>query len=98
MKKTLCIAAAAILCGCAGMQSSTGSPGNGAMARSSAYYCSKERLNASGDRLECNWQPTAEEACRYGNSSVLQRSAMKGDPEPGGRCSTGQWLVMVAPR
>jgi hypothetical protein len=96
---SLAVAAAiAIVTGCAGVQTSTGGGGAAATARATSYYCAKERLNAVGDRLECNWQPTAEEACRFQNSSVLQRSAMSGDPQSGGRCSTGQWLVMVTPR
>jgi hypothetical protein len=100
MDKTAFAAAAAlaILPGCAGMQASTGSSGATASSRAAAYYCAKERLNTAGDRLECNWQPSAEEACRFYNSSVLQRSTMNADPQPGGRCSTGQWLVVVTPR
>ena len=100
MKTTAGVAAAAmvILAGCAGVQTSTSASGAASATRAASYYCAKERLNASGDRLECNWQPSAEEACRFQNSSVLQRANMTGDPQPGGRCSTGQWLVMVTPR
>ena len=99
--KTIAFAAAAamaILAGCAGVQTSTNGGSATAAAPATGYYCAKERLNTVGDRLECNWQPTAEDACRFHNSSALQRSAMTGDPQPGGRCSTGQWLVMVKPR
>lgn len=97
-KAFVAVSAIAMLAGCAGVQTSTGSSGATSMANAKGYYCAKERLNPSGDRLECNWQPTPEEACRFYNASTLQRSAMSGDPQPAGRCSSGQWLVMVTPR
>ena len=100
MKKIAGFAAAtmAILSGCSGLQSSTASSTPGASARASSYYCQQERLNTNGDRLECNWQPTAEEACRYANSMALTRSSVTGEPQQSGRCSSGQWLVKVTPR
>jgi len=91
------IAMMAILSGCSGLQSSTAPAAAGA-ARASSYYCQQERLNTNGDRLECNWQPSAEEACRFANSSTMARSSVTADPQPGGRCSSGQWLVKISPR
>jgi hypothetical protein len=99
MKSLHCIfalAAAALAAGCASPQASLGAAT--AATPSPAYYCSKERLNDNAGHLECNWQPTAEEACRFGNTRVLQRDAMAADPQPAGRCNTGQWLVKVMPR
>jgi hypothetical protein len=99
MKSLHCIfalASAALAAGCASPQASQGSAT--AAARSSAYYCSKERLNDNAGRLECNWQPTADEACKFGDTRVLQRDALAADPQPAGRCNTGQWLVKVTPR
>lgn len=100
MKKIagLAVATMAILSGCSGLQSSTASTAPGASARASGSYCQQERLNTNGDRLECNWQATAEEACRYSNSTTVMRSSVRSEPEPGGRCSSGQWLVKVTPR
>ncbi len=98
MKKALCIAAIALVAACAGPQASTESRAAAAGARAPAYYCAKERLNPHGDALECNWQPTADEACRFMKSSVLQRASLGSDPQPAGRCSTGEWLVRVSPR
>jgi hypothetical protein len=100
MKKIagITVATMAILSGCAGLQSSTASNAPGASARASSYYCQQERLNSNGDKLECNWQPTAEEACRFGNSSTMTRASVTGDPQQSGRCSSGQWLVKVTPR
>ncbi len=98
MKSLLCVlAAAALAAGCAVPQASMGITA-AAAARSSSYYCAKERLVADGERLECNWQPTADEACKFGDTSVLQRSSLASDPLPAGRCNTGQWLVKVSPR
>ena len=99
MKKALCIAAAtALVAACAGPQASTESRGAAAGARVSAYYCAKERLNPQGDRLECNWQPSVADACRFTNSSALSRASLASDPQPAGRCSTGDWLVKATPR
>ena len=97
MNKTACavLAATGIVAGCSAMQPS---PSRVTDARASSHYCQRDRLNANGDRLECNWQPTANDACRFANSSVLDRSAIAGDPQPGGRCSSGQWLVKATPR
>jgi hypothetical protein len=101
MKSLACVAAfslAAFAAGCAVPQASVGSSPGATLARSSTYYCAKERLTADGDRLECNWQPTAEDACRFGNASVMQRGSLAADPQPAGRCNTGQWLVKVSSR
>src|SRR3954470_15514867 len=99
MKRLHCIPAlpaAALAAGCASPQAPLG-PAMAA-ASSSAYYCSKERLNDNAGRLECNWQPTADEACKFADTRVLQRDTLAADPQPAGRCNTGQWLVKVTPR
>lgn len=89
------VLAAALVAACAAPQATTMSA---AGSRPSAYYCAKERLIQSGDRLDCNWQPTIDDACRYSNSSVLQQGALASQPQPAGRCNTGEWLVKVSPR
>jgi len=97
MNKTLCIAAAALLvAACAGPRGSTGR--SALAAGSPAYYCDKERLLPQGGRLQCNWQPSADEACKFTESSVLERATLASEPQPAGRCNTGQWLVKVSPR
>ena len=98
MKNTLCAAALAVLAtGCAAPQSSVGSPAS-ASPGVIAYYCAKDRLNIVGPRLECNWQPSFDEACSQARSSVLERASLAGDPQPAGRCNSGQWLVKAMPR
>jgi hypothetical protein len=96
MKSTLC-ALALVVAGCAAPQASF-ETGRHAASTASAYYCAKDRLNVQGAQLECNWQPTVEAACSQTKSSVLERASLAADPQPGGRCSTGVWLVKVAPR
>ena len=93
----LAVAAAGIAAACAGPQASVGSS-SAAAARSPFYYCSKDRLADDRGRLECNWQPTADEACKFGDTRVLERASLASDPQPAGRCNTGQWLVKVSPR
>ena len=98
MNKALCIAAAGLAAACAGPQAASEPAGASAARSSAAYYCVKDRLNPTGDSLECNWQPTADEACRFAKSSVLRRASLASDPQPAGRCSTGDWLVKATPR
>ena len=99
MKSLTCVFAAvcvALAAGCAARPASMGP--TAAAAPSSGYYCAKERLAGDGGRLECNWQPTADEACKFSDTSVLDRGSLASDPQPAGRCNTGQWLVKVSPR
>ena len=98
MNKTLCIAAAAAVAACAGPQASIESRGAPAPRSSAYYYCLKDRLNPQAGGLECNWQPTGNEACTFRKSSTLERASLASDPEPAGRCNTGEWLVKVSPR
>ena len=98
MKSLPCVLVAAVIAvGCAVPRASIESSA-AAAPRASGYYCAKERLAADGERLECNWQPTADEACKFADTTVLQRGALASDPQPAGRCNTGQWLVKVSPR
>jgi hypothetical protein len=89
MKKMLCAAAAAILAGCAGPQASVGSAPAARTAASSAYYCAKERLSVDAGRLECNWQPSAEEACKFAEVTTLARAELANDPQPAGPLQHG---------
>ena len=96
MRNTLCFAAV-VIAGCAAPQASTDySPS--ATSGASVYYCAKNRLNTNGGLLECNWQPTVDDACGQTKSSVLERASLASDPQPSVRCSSGVWLVKVAPR
>jgi hypothetical protein len=98
MKSTLCPAVFAVfVAGCAAPQTSTGTAGSAAPS-ASAYYCAKDRLNVNGANLECNWQPTMDEACRLTKSRSLERGSLAADPQPAGRCNAGQWLVKAVPR
>ena len=97
MKTTaLALAALAVLGGCAGVQTSNG--GTAAAPRATTYYCAQERLNPRDDGLECNWHRTTAAACLYTETRVLDRASIAGEPQPAGRCITGQTLVKVAPR
>jgi len=95
MNKKLCVLAAtlAAVAGCAAPPAT-----RVAASSSPSYYCVKENLLASGDRLQCNWQPTADEACKFADVSVMERGSFSSDPQPAGRCNTGQWLVRVTRR
>jgi hypothetical protein len=98
MKSTACAVCVAIFAaGCAGPQASVDSSASAAPG-ASAWYCAKERLVADGERLSCNWQPTAGEACRLSHTTVLDRASIAGAPQPAGRCNTGEWLVKATPR
>ncbi len=98
MKSTLCPAVfAAFVAGCAAPQASVGTD-RSAAGDSSAYYCARDRLNLNGANLECNWHRTVDEACSFTKSSVLERGSLAADPQPAGRCNTGQWLVRALPR
>ena len=98
MKNTICCAALAVLtAGCAAPQAPVGTSGSAAPG-ASAYYCAKDRLNVNGANLECNWHPTVDEACSLTKSSVLERGSLAAEPQPAGRCNSGQWLVKAMPR
>jgi hypothetical protein len=98
MKNALCaVALAAFTAGCATPQASVGTAGATA-SNVTAYYCAKDRLNANGAVLECNWHATIDEACALTKSSVLERASLASDPQPAGRCNSGQWLVKAMPR
>jgi len=98
MKNTLCaLALAAITAGCATPQASIGTT-HPTASNVPAYYCAKDRLNANGALLECNWQATIDEACTLTKSSALERASLASDPQPAGRCNSGQWLVKATPR
>ena len=95
MKNAPCIVAAAVLAAaCAAPQASTRT----AAASSPVYYCAKDHLIEQGNRLECNWQPSADEACKFMESSTLERASLASDPQSAGRCNTGVWLVKVSRR
>ena len=100
MKSVSCIAVllAVAATGCAGPQASVGSDRASTASRSAAYYCSKEKLVAEGGMLRCNWEPTIDEACRVGKTSTIDRASLASEPQPAGRCSTGEWLVKATPR
>ena len=98
MKSTFCWAAFAVFAaGCAAPQASIGTTGSAASS-ASAYYCARDRLNVNGANLECNWHRSVDEACRLTNSSALERESLAGEPQPAGRCNSGQWLVKAMPR
>jgi len=93
MKNPLCAAALAVLvAACAAPQASVGTAGS-AGSTAAAYYCARDRFNVNGTSIECNWQPTKDEACNLSKSSVLERGSLAGDPQSAGRCNSGQWLM-----
>jgi hypothetical protein len=96
MKKLLLIAAVLIVpvAGCATPNGSTTAPRAQAVSANS-QFCWKEKLDAQGDSLTCNWQGSAYEACRSTNSSTLSRGSLASGPTDVQRCANGQWLVQV---
>lgn len=95
MNKLLIAAALAIVpvAGCATSNGGTAPRAQAASANS--QFCWKEKLDAQGDSLTCNWQVSAYEACRSTNSSTLSRGSVASGPIDAQRCANGQWLVQV---
>jgi hypothetical protein len=92
MKPSPILAAALLLAACA----STGRSPAAAPATSAAagtYYCWKDRLASEGDDLVCNWEPSANAACRSDAVVSLSRAAVASGPVDSRRCENGQWLV-----
>jgi hypothetical protein len=52
----------------------------------------------NGDRLECNWNADAQDACDEHVSSYIDRSSIKGEPHHLRRCGNGQGLAVVTTR
>jgi len=63
-----------------------------------AYYCWENKLVRNGDRLECNWNADAQDACDEHVSSYIDRSSIKGEPHHLRRCGNGQGLAVVTTR
>ena len=99
MKKLAFAALAAMSVGaCA-----TNGNGNGAAtatpAVAGAQYCWHERLEAIGNRLNCNWSPSREAAC---TSDGPPFSTIDGSgyhyPRTVIRCPSGRRLIELAPK
>lgn len=96
MKTLLCaVLPITFLAACASIESSTGNA-TGQNAVSPIMFCWKDRLQAEGSDLVCNWAGSAAAACKETFSSKLGKSAIASGPTDAKRCDNGQWLVQVA--
>lgn len=96
MKTTLALVASAlVLAACASPQAALDGSPRAVAAGSGTYYCWKNRLDESGGNLTCNWEASANDACRStGIMSIAKSSVAKG-PDNTRRCENGEWLVVV---
>ena len=67
------------------------------MAASGEQYCFKRNLRQSDGKLYCNWVADRAEACNARDDRGLEVSGY-GDPQPAGRCDSGEYLMKVAPK
>ena len=97
MKKTLVLATALALAGCASTDKSASS-GNFAMSSGSAMYCWEDKLSTQGDNLVCNWEPTTAAACDASYLTPLSKATVAKGPDKIRMCTNGKWLVQVTLR
>jgi len=93
MKRSPILAAALLLAACASTGRSPATAPTSAAA--GTYYCWKDRLASEGDKLVCNWEASADAACRSDGVVSLSRAAIASGPADSRRCENGQWLVSV---
>jgi len=79
------------------MASTSEKASNTAVATSGEQYCFKRNLVQSDGKLYCNWVSDRADACTARADKGLE-IARYGDPQPAGRCDTGEYLMKVAPR
>jgi hypothetical protein len=96
MNKLLVVATFLIvpLAGCAAADGSRTSARATTVA-AGTYFCWKDKLNAQGDALVCNWEGTEADACKSSYSTSLAKISVSTGPKDAGRCTNGQWLVEV---
>ncbi len=97
MKAILAVVPFFLLAACSATGGGTSAPAP-AVAKAGAQYCMKDKLQARGDGIECNWAATVSDACELSNLSSMKKSAMAGEPANAGRCGNGKWLVVVNAR
>jgi hypothetical protein len=76
---------------------STNGPSKPTYAASGEQYCFKRNLAESGGKLYCNWVADRSQACTA-RADVGVEVARYSDPQPAGRCDTGEYLVKVSPK
>ena len=97
MKTMLALTATLVLAACA-------TPDKPATVASTAqpvagkYFCWRERLVTEGDKLICNWDTNASDACNSMTRTPLDRRSIATGPQNVKRCDNGQWLVEVTTR
>jgi len=97
MKIAVAAACLVALAGCAGMQPLL-DPKPAPIAASGTYYCWRDRLTDEGSSLGCNWERSADDACKSTAWVSLAKSNVSGMPRNSRRCENGQWLVTVTSR
>ena len=95
--KVVAVAVAALtLTACGAINKPTTSAA--APTQAGTYYCWKDKLATNGDNLSCNWERERHVACETTYPVTISKSRVSAGPTDAGRCSNGQWLVMVTMR
>jgi len=99
MNKPLCLAAVSLisLAACAPIEPAANGAGAGTKASAAAgsYYCWKEKMLSEGDKLVCNWEDNATNACRSNVVRYIDKTTVVSGPANSRRCDNGEWLVMI---
>ena len=95
----LSVASAFAVAACSNMpMASTGSASSSRVASAAGeQYCFKRNLVQSNGKLYCNWVTDRNDACNARNDTGLD-VARYSDPQPAGRCDTGEYLMKVHPK
>ena len=99
MKKLAFAALAAMSLGACATNGNGNTAATARPAIAGAQYCWHERLQAIGQRLNCNWAPSREAACA---GAEVAFSTIDGSgyqyPRSTFTCPSGQRLVEIAPK
>lgn len=98
MNKLLCLAAAVSLfslAACAPVEVAANGGGAKTSAAAGSYYCWKEKMLTEGDKLVCNWEDNATNACRSNVVRYIDKTMVTSGPANSRRCDNGEWLVMI---
>ena len=99
MNKLVLLSLAALsLAACSGLPTASTNGSSGSyVAASGEQYCFKRNLVQSNGKLYCNWVSDRDQACTARSDTGLEITRYS-DPQPAGRCETGEYLMKVAPR
>ena len=95
MKTTLALLAASLLLAACATPEASLTGASRAATGSGTHYCWKERLDADGASLVCNWEASPADACASNAVVSIAKASVTRGPENARRCENGQWLVVV---